>query len=72
MVIGYGRDYGDVPPVRGAFTGSGTAEVDAEVVIGRQVDGQHLSPVGEPGPLRAAVAAPPAPRWRHQESQQQQ
>ncbi len=72
VVIGYGRDYGDVPPVRGAFTGSGTAEVDAEVVIGRQVGGQHLGPVGEPGPLQAAVAAPPAPRWRHQESQQQQ
>lgn len=72
VVIGYGRDYGDVPPVRGAFTGSGTAEVDAEVVIGRQVDGQHLRPAGGPGPARAEVAAPPAPSWRHQESQQQQ
>lgn len=71
VVIGYGRDYGDVPPVRGAFTGSGTAEVDAEVVIGRQVDGQ-LSPVDGPDPARAEVAAPPAPNWRHQQSQQQQ
>jgi len=72
VVIGYGRDYGDVPPVRGAFTGSGTAEVDAEVVIGRHVDGQHLNPVGGPGPSPAAAAAPPARSWRHQESQQQQ
>ena len=38
VVIGCGRDYGDVPPVRGAFMGSGTAEVDAEVVIGRQTE----------------------------------
>ncbi|MYL04144.1 MAG: transglutaminase family protein [Acidimicrobiaceae bacterium] len=71
VVIGRGRDYGDVPPVRGAFTGSGTAEVDAEVVIGRQVDGQ-LSPVDGRGPARSEVAAPPAPNWRHQQSQQQQ
>ena len=72
VVIGRGRDYGDVPPVRGAFTGSGTAEVDAEVVIGRQVDGQLSEPVSGPGPPRAEVAAPPAPNWRHQQSQQQQ
>ena len=72
VVIGRGRDYSDVPPVRGAFTGSGTAAVDAEVVIGRQADGQHLIPVGGPGPARAEVAVPPAPSWRHQESQQQQ
>ena len=72
VVIGRGRDYGDVPPVRGAFTGSGTAEVDAEVVIGRQVDGQLSTPVTGPGPPRAVVAQPPPPSWRHQQSQQQQ
>ncbi len=72
VVIGRGRDYGDVPPVRGAFTGSGTAKVDAEVMIGRQVDGQLLNPVGGPRPARAEVAAPPPPNWRHQQSQQQQ
>ena len=72
VVIGRGRDYGDVPPVRGAFSGSGTAEVDAEVVIGRQVDGQFLNPVGSAGPARAEVASPPADNWRHQQSQQQQ
>ena len=72
VVIGRGRDYGDVPPVRGAFTGSGSVEVDAEVVIGRQVDGQLHDQVAGPGPPLAAVAAPPAPDWRHQQSQQQQ
>ena len=72
VVIGCGRDYGDVPPVRGAFMGSGTAEVDAEVVIGRHVDGQLSGPdraVGLPG---VAVAAPSTQDWRHQQSQQQQ
>lgn len=72
VVIGYGRDYGDVPPVRGAFTGSGTVEVDAEVVIARQADGQLVNPVGGPVPARAEVAAQPASNWRHQQSQQQQ
>ena len=72
VVIGCGRDYGDVPPVRGAFTGSGTAEVDAEVVIGRQTDGQRSDPAGPPAPPAVAVVAPPAPDWRHQQSQQQQ
>lgn len=72
VVIGCGRDYGDVPPVRGAFIGSGTAEVDAEVVIGRNFDGQAAALVGEPQPPRAVVAAPAAPDWRNQQSQQQQ
>lgn len=72
VVIGSGRDYGDVPPVRGAFTGSGTAEVDAEVVIGRQFDGQASPLAGEPEPPGAVVTTPAAPNWRHQQSQQQQ
>ena len=72
VVIGCGRDYGDVPPVRGAFTGSGTAEVDAEVVIGRRFDGRHPGPAGGPDPSRAAAAVLPPPSWRHQQSQQQQ
>ena len=38
VVVGHGRDYGDVPPVRGAFMGPGSADVDAEVVIGRKDD----------------------------------
>ena len=67
VVIGCGRDYGDVPPVRGAFIGSGTAQVDAEVVIGRQVDVQPSVAAGAPGRPGAAIAAPPAPDWRHQQ-----
>ena len=71
VVIGCGRDYGDVPPVRGAFTGSGIVEVDAEVVIGQHVDGQQLGPDRAPGSAVVAVAEPPAQDWRHQQSQQQ-
>ena len=37
VVIGCGRDYGDVPPVRGTFTGRATAKVDAEVLMGTSV-----------------------------------
>ena len=70
VVIGCGRDYGDVPPVRGAFIGSGTAEVDAEVVIGRHVDAQPSVPASAPGRPRAAAAVPPALDWRQQAQQQ--
>lgn len=72
VVIGCGRDYGDVPPVRGAFMGSGSADVDAEVVIGRQVE---YAPVDSPRashPSRSTAVAPPDPSWRHQQAQQQQ
>jgi len=44
----------------------------AEVVIGRDFDGQHPGLAGVPDPSRASVAAPPPPDWRHQQSQQQQ
>ena len=71
VVIGCGRDYGDVPPVRGAFTGSGSAEVDAEVVIGRH-DTQQPPPDAAARAQPAEPAAPPPPHWRHQQSQQQQ
>ena len=72
VVIGCGRDYGDVPPVRGAFMGSGTADVDAEVVIGRQIGGAPVDSETAPGRSRSTLAAPPAPSWRQPQGQQQQ
>ena len=71
VVIGCGRDYGDVPPVRGAFMGSGTAEVDAEVLIGRQSEDL---PAEAPAPRRARsdVRTSTAPSWPQQSQQQQQ
>ena len=71
VVIGCGRDYGDVPPVRGVFMGSATAEVQAEVVIGKR-------PAIEPQPLPGAHSRPrtlahgPPPASRPQQHQQQQ
>lgn len=42
VVIGHGRDYDDVPPVRGVFTGPGAAEVDADVTIARTAPAGRL------------------------------
>ena len=71
VVIGCGRDYGDVPPVRGVFSGPGVAAVDAEVVISKQTD----SPAGQlviesSGPLTAPIAA--QTENQHQQGAQQQ
>ena len=72
VVIGCGRDYDDVPPVRGTFMGSATADVDAEVVIGRHaaeaaevVADHHSRP-------RILAYDDPAKRHEHQQQQQQQ
>ncbi|MCY4176813.1 MAG: transglutaminase family protein [Acidimicrobiaceae bacterium] len=71
VVIGCGRDYGDVPPVRGAFMGSGTADVDAEVVIGkrRSRDAFVYAPRRPADP--AAGVVPQDAFWGQQQQQQQ-
>ncbi len=56
VVIGYGRDYGDVPPVRGVFTGSGLAEVESEVVIYKKTDGAARTVAPVPATPRSAPA----------------
>ena len=68
VVIGCGRDYGDVPPVRGAFMGSGTAEVDAEVVIGKRTTGDEEAYVPRHPPRRVAQNAAAA-EWGEQQQQ---
>ena len=72
VVIGHGRDYGDVPPVRGAFMGPGSADVDAEVVIGRQVTGPPGAFAKPHGPHPVTVQAPAAAPRRPPRDQQQQ
>ena len=71
VVIGCGRDYGDVPPVRGVFSGPGVAAVDAEVMISKHLDDAADQPVSESsGPLRLPTAAQ-ATNQHHQGAQQQ-
>ena len=72
VVIGCGRDYADVPPVRGAFTGSGSAEVNAEVVIGRgdAAGGVGGAASGVRPPVRAPSRSATTERARWQQQQQ--
>lgn len=72
VVIGCGRDYGDVPPVRGVFAGSGTPEVYSEVVIGRQADDGPENPAGASARPRPVRVVPQNPNRRDQQSAQQQ
>lgn len=69
--IGHGRDYDDVPPLRGSYSGTGKPTVEAVVEIRR------IDPTRQP----ATLVQPSAPRpleahrlreLRHQHEQQQQ
>lgn len=72
VVIGYGRDYNDVPPVRGVFNGSADAKVDAEVIIAQPT--APVSMVTEPIRRQARVAVSPSTDTsaQQQAAQQQQ
>ena len=71
VVIGWGRDYRDVAPVRGVFMGAAAVEVDAEVVIGKHAEPSvERRPTarasgGRPGSVEArhAAADPPPAHW---------
>ncbi len=65
--IGHGRDYDDVPPLRGVYSGLGTPRVDASVEIRRMDLAQQPSTVMEPSLLSVVQA----PRTRQQPQQQQ-
>ena len=72
VVIGYGRDYNDVPPVRGVFNGAADAKVDAEVIIAQPT--APVSMVTEPIRRQARVAVSPSTDMaaQQQAAQQQQ
>ncbi len=72
VVIGYGRDYNDVPPVRGVFNGAADAKVDAEVIIAQPT--APASMVTEPIRRQARVAVSPSmdTAAQQQAAQQQQ
>lgn len=66
--IGHGRDYDDVPPLRGVYSGPGTPTVAASVEIRR------MDPARPPAaPMQPSLQRPvQAPRTRQQQEQQQQ
>ncbi len=66
--IGHGRDYDDVPPLRGVYSGPGTPKVDASVEIRRMDPARPPSTPMQPSLLRTVQA----PRTRQQQQQQQQ
>lgn len=66
--IGHGRDYDDIPPLRGVYSGPGTPDVDASVEI-RRMDPARQPPTPMPPSLSAPIKAP---RPRDQQQQQQQ
>ena len=66
--IGHGRDYDDVPPLRGVYSGPGIPEVDASVEIRRMDPARQPSTMMRP----SLLATVKAPRTREQQQQQQQ
>ena len=66
--IGHGRDYDDIPPLRGVYSGPGAPNVDASVEI-RRMDPARQPPTPMPPSLSAPIKAP---RSRDQQQQQQQ
>ncbi|MYG93999.1 MAG: transglutaminase family protein [Acidimicrobiia bacterium] len=66
--IGHGRDYDDVPPLRGVYSGSGVPEVKASVEI-RRMD-PTLSPTTPLQPSLLREVMKPHTRLQHQQQQQ--
>ncbi len=54
--IGHGRDYDDVPPLRGVYSGPGTPTVEASVEIRRMDPARPLSTPMQPSLLRTVQA----------------
>lgn len=73
VVIGHGRDYDDVAPVRGVFTGSSTPIVDAEVKMARMSPAARSLITDAPNrTLDQTVVPEYSPSSRSQQEQQQQ
>ena len=66
--IGHGRDYDDVPPLRGVYSGPGAPELDASVEIRRMDPSRQPTSLMQP----SLLASVKAPRTREQQQQQQQ
>jgi transglutaminase-like putative cysteine protease len=67
--VAYGRDYGDVPPVRGVYKGTAgqRLSVDVRVRPGLTGDGsEHLQETGIQGPDRSPHDRPQQPAQQQQ------
>ena len=53
IAIGHGRDYHDVPPVRGVYSGGGRPSTDAVVEIRRHAPAVHQAQAQQQQQLRA-------------------
>ncbi|MCY4257170.1 MAG: transglutaminase family protein [bacterium] len=68
--IGHGRDYDDVPPLRGVYSGPATPEVEASVEIRRMDPAKFPTTALQPSLLREVMK--PRNRHNHTQSQNQQ
>ncbi len=71
VVIGYGRDYDDVAPVRGVYSGESVPEVDATVEI-RRMEPVERTMTGRPRRRVRSAAYLSGPDLDQQQQQQQQ
>jgi transglutaminase-like putative cysteine protease len=67
IVIARGRDYGDVPPVRGVYKGHAGQSLSVDVLVRPAVDDEGAELLQE-----TAAAPPPHPEVEEQQQQQQQ
>ena len=65
--VAYGRDYGDVPPVRGVYKGHAGQSLSVDVLVRPDVDAE-----GAENLLETAAAPLPDPSLDEQQQQQQQ
>jgi transglutaminase-like putative cysteine protease len=67
--VAYGRDYGDVAPVRGIYKGHAGQRLSVDVLVRPALDGEGHEQWQEP---TAGPVEPPPPEQRLQQPQQQQ
>lgn len=68
--IGHGRDYDDVPPLRGSYSGHGSPTVDATVEIRRMDPARQPATLVQPSAPRALEVRRTAERQQQQQQQQ--
>ncbi len=67
IVVARGRDYGDVPPVRGVYKGHAGQSLSVDVLFRPALDDEGVEVLQE-----TSAAPPPLPLGESQQQQQQQ